>query len=120
METYLGEVYQTLTDLYEETDAADDIALRPDERYIPAEDLRALIDLGQRIELRVLGRAAAEVDQGIALDAESPKVQLGRARNVRTPLFLFPVTQPAPEVEWKTHSVLKYHGRLADLASDLA
>src|SRR5688572_13543511 len=120
METYLGEVYQTLTDRYEETDAADDIALRPDELYLAAEDLRALLNLRQRIELRVLGRAAAEVDQGIALDAESPKVQLGRARNVRTPLFLFPVTQQAPEVEWKTKSVLKYHGRLADLASDLA
>ena len=119
VETYLGEVYQTLTDRYEETDAADDIALRPDELYLTAKDLRVLIDQRQRIELRVLGRAAAEVDQGIALDAESPKVQLGRARNVRTPLFLFPVTQQAPEVEWKTQSVLKYHGRLADLASDL-
>ncbi|HKO45996.1 MAG TPA: transcription-repair coupling factor [Pyrinomonadaceae bacterium] len=120
VETYLGEVYQTLTDRYEETDAADDIALRPDELYLPAEDLRAKIDQRQRIELRVLGRAAAEVDQGIALDAESPKVQLGKARNVRTPLFLFPVAHQAPEVEWKTQSVLKYHGRLADLASDLS
>ena len=119
VETYLGEVYQALTDRFEETDAADDIALRPDELYLAAEDLRSLIDQRQRVELRVLGRAAAEVDQAIALDAESPKVQLGRARNVRTPLFLFPVANQSPEVEWKTQSVLKYHGRLADLASDL-
>ena len=67
----------------------------------------------QRIELRILGRAAAELDQEIALDAEAPKVQLGRARSVRKPLFLFPIAAPAPEVEWKTQSVLKYHGRLA-------
>ena len=119
-DTYLSEVYQTLTGRYEETDAADDIALRPDELYLPAEDLRVQIDQRQRVELRVLGRAAAETDQGIALDAESPAIQLGRSRKVRAPLFLFPPTQKATEVEWKTQSVLKYHGRLADLASDLS
>lgn len=119
VESYLGEVYQTLADRYAETDAADDIALRPEELYLPPEDLRAKIDTQQRLELRVLGRAAAEFDQGIALDAEAPKVQLGRARPLRTPLFLFPVTQQVPEVEWKTQSSLKYHGRLANLAKDL-
>ena len=64
-------------------------------------------------------RAAAEVDQSVALDAEAPKVQLGRTRAVREPLFLFPLAGPAPEVEWKTQSARKYHGRLANLAADL-
>ncbi len=120
VDNYLGEVYQTLAERYEETDAVDDIALRPVELYLSAEELRARIDDRQRIELRVLGRAAAELDQGIALDAESPKVQIGKARVLRTPLFLFPATQQAPEVDWQTKSVLRYHGRLADLADDLA
>ncbi len=120
VDSYLGEVYQTLTERYEETDAVDDIALRPDELYLSAADLRSRIDERQRVELRVLGRAAAEIDQGIALDAEAPKVQIGRARGPKTPLFLFPATRQAPEVEWKTQSVLKYHGRLADLANDLS
>ena len=119
VETYLGEVLQTLDDRYAETDAVDDIALRPDELYLPLEDLRAKIDGLQKVELRVLGRAAAELDQAIALDAEAPKFQLGRARSVRTPLFLFPVAEQVPEVEWKTQSALKYHGRLANLAKDL-
>jgi len=119
VESYLGEVYQTLDDRYAETDAADDIALRPDELYLPPEDLRARIDQLTRIELRVLGRAAAELDQAIVLDAEQPKVQLGRVRSLRTPLFLFPVGAPAPEIEWQTQSALKYHGRLANLAKDL-
>jgi transcription-repair coupling factor (superfamily II helicase) len=119
VESYLGEAYQTLDDRYAETDAADDIALRPDELYLTVEDLRAKIDRLTRIELRVLGRAAAELDQAIALDAEQPKVQLGRARGLRTPLFLFPVAEPAPEIEWQTQSALKYHGRLANLAKDL-
>jgi transcription-repair coupling factor (superfamily II helicase) len=119
VESYLGEVYQTLSDRFAETDAADDIALKPEELYLSPEELRAKLDEKQRIELRILGRAAADFDQEIALDAEAPKVQLGRARSVRTPLFLFPTAAPAPEVEWKTQSVLKYHGRLASLAEDL-
>ena len=119
VESYLGEVYQTLDDRYSETDAVDDIALRPEELYLSPEELRAKIDERQRIELRVLGRAAAELDQGMALDAEAPKIQLGRHRSRRTPFFLFPIAGPAPEVEWKTQSALKYHGRLANLAKDL-
>ena len=119
VETYLGEVYQTLADRYAETDAADDIAVTPEELYLSTEELRGKLDSKQRIELRVLGRAAAELDQAVALDAEAPKVQLGRARSVRTPLFLFPVVGQVPEVEWKTQSALKYHGRLANLAMDL-
>ncbi len=120
VESYLGEVYQTLADRFEETDAADDIALQPDELYLSAEELRAKLDERQRIELRVLGRAAAELDQNMALEAEAPRVQLGRTRSVRAVLFLFPVLEHAPEVEWKTQSALKYHGRLANLAADLA
>ncbi len=119
VDSYLGEVYQTLADRFAETDAADDIALQPQELYLPPEELRAKLDEKQRIELRILGRAAAELDQEIALDAEAPKVQLGRARSVRKPLFLFPTAAPAPETEWKTQSVLKYHGRVASLAEDL-
>ena len=119
VETHLSEVYQTLADRYAETDAVDDIAVDPQELYLSVEELRAKLDSKQRVELRVLGRAAAELDQGIGLDAEAPKVQLGRARTVREPLFLFPVAGPAPEAEWKTQSTRKYHGRLADIAADL-
>jgi transcription-repair coupling factor (superfamily II helicase) len=119
IELYLGEVYQALNDRYEETDAVDDIALRPEELYLSPEKLRARIDAMQRVELRLLGRAAAELDQAVSLDAEAPKIQLGRARSVRTPLFLFPIVEQATEVEWKTKSTLKYHGRIADLAADL-
>jgi transcription-repair coupling factor (superfamily II helicase) len=119
VETYLGEVYQTLSERYAETDTVDDIAVTPEELYLSPEELRGKLHERQRIELRVLGRAAAELDQAVALDAEEPKVQLGRARSVRAPLFLFPVAGPVPEVEWKTQSTRKYHGRLANLAVDL-
>ena len=119
VETFLGEVYQTLADRYAETDAVDDIAVMPEELYLSPEELRAKLDQKQRVELRVLGRAAAELDQAVALDAEPPKVQLGRRRSTRAPLFLFPVAGRVPEIEWKTQSTRKYHGRLASLAVDL-
>ncbi len=119
VETFLGEVYQTLADRYAETDAVDDIAVMPEELYLSPEELRAKLDQKQRVELHVLGRAAAELDQAVALDAEPPKVQLGRRRSTRAPLFLFPVAGRVPEIEWKTQSTRKYHGRLASLAVDL-
>lgn len=120
IESYLGEVYQSLQDRYDETDNADDIALAPEELYLKAEDLRSKIDQRQRVELRTLGRAAADIDQGLALEAEMPKVQLGRARTTRPQMFLFPVAQQAREFDWKTQSAMRYHGRLADLAVDIA
>lgn len=120
IESYLGEVYQSLADRYSETVAADDLALAPDELYLTVEELRARIDERPRLELRTLGRAAASVDHELVVDAEMPQVQLGRVRSRRKPLFLFPTIGQAPEIEWKSQSVLRYHGRLADLAADVA
>src|SRR5207302_1804809 len=77
-----------------------------------------------------------KIDQEIALDAEAPKVSVGKERAQRKPLFLFPNADgsstpaglprrgPRPsalpaDVEWKAQSVIRYHGRLPDLASDL-
>ena len=120
IESYLGDAYQSLSDRFSETDAADDLALTPDELYLTVDQLRSNIDQRSRLELRTLGRAAATVDQELMLDAEAPQVQLGRARARRKPLFLFPTVGQAPEVEWKSTSVMRYHGRLADLATEVA
>jgi transcription-repair coupling factor (superfamily II helicase) len=137
VESYLSTAFQTLTDRFAETDAADDLALAPQELYLSAEELRAGIRALQRVELRALGRAASRIDQELALDAEPPKVSVGKERAQRQQLFLFPHDesrrQRAPlnksnadetsalpgEVEWKAQSVLRYHGRLPDLAGDL-
>ncbi|MFN2511765.1 MAG: transcription-repair coupling factor [Pyrinomonadaceae bacterium] len=120
IESYLSEAYQSLADRFNETEAADDLALAPEELYLTTEELRARIDQRPRIELRTLGRAAAEPDERLALEAESPKVQLGRIRTKRLPMFLFPAVEQVAEVDWKTQSVMRYHGRLADLAADIA
>ena len=123
VETFLSNAFQTLAERYAETDAADDLGLRPDELYLTAEELRAEIDGWPRVEMRALGRTAAKVDQEIALEAEAPKISVGKERATRKPLFLFPqeaaASAPAAEVDWKAQPVMRYHGRLPDLARDV-
>src|SRR5215831_19249707 len=143
IENFLATAFQTLAERYAETDAADDLGLRPEELYLTADELRTEIDRMQRIEVRALGRTAAKVDQEIALDAEHPKISVGKERPKRQPLFIFPhVPVPGPaatrssdsrdkrepvagvpvtdtEVDWKAQSVMRYHGRLPDLARDV-
>ncbi|HEY0322047.1 MAG TPA: transcription-repair coupling factor [Pyrinomonadaceae bacterium] len=119
IETHLANVYETLSARYAETDAADELGLPPEEYYMTAEELRAKLDPVQRVELRTLGRAAAVLDQEIALEAEQPEVQIGRTRKSPQPLFLFPAVEAASEVEWRAQSVRRYHGRIAELADDV-
>src|SRR6266849_10735595 len=71
IETYLSDIYESLADSYREVETADDIALAPEEMYLTVEELREMIAKCQRVELRTLGRAAAEIDQGLALVAEA-------------------------------------------------
>jgi transcription-repair coupling factor (superfamily II helicase) len=123
VESYLANAFQTLEERYAETEAADDLGLPPHELYLTAEELRAQVDSLPRVEMRALGRTAAQVDQEIALDADAPKVSVGKARVPRKPLFLFPAADGTsalpPEIEWKAQSVMRYHGRLPDLARDV-
>src|SRR5436190_8445985 len=143
VENFLTDAFQTLDQRYAETDAADDLGLRRDELYLTAEELRAEIDAMQRIEVRALGRTAAKIDQEIAFDAEHPSISIGKKRPQRQPLFLFPhVSVPGAaatgssglrgshdpvatasgtdtEIDWQAQSVMRYHGRLPDLARDV-
>jgi transcription-repair coupling factor (superfamily II helicase) len=123
VENYLSSAFQTLAERYAETDAADDLGLSPEELYLTAEELRSEIDALQRVELRALGRTTSKIDQELALDAEAPKISVGKDRKQRKPLFLFAHAEKSPaapeEVEWTAQSVLRYHGRLPELASDV-
>lgn len=123
IDSYLSGIYTTLEDRFAETDAADDLALRPEELFLSPDELRLRIEALGRIELRTLGRAAAAVDQQIRLDAEHPSIEIGRGRSATKPLFLFPVGSgqqgEAPEIEWQSRSVRRYHGRLPELAKDI-
>jgi transcription-repair coupling factor (superfamily II helicase) len=119
IESYLSEVFENLSDRYHEIDQADDLALPPDELYLPVEELRRLIQSRQRVELRTLGRVASELDQDLALESEAPKVQIGRTRGARQPIFLFAQVGRVAEFEWQAQSTMRYHGRVADMAANV-
>src|SRR5438132_7770028 len=127
VENFLVDAFHTLEERYAENDAADDLGLRPDELYLSADELRSEIDRVQRVEVRALGRTAAKIDQEIALDAEQPKISVGKARAKRKHVFLFPHQDGggqrpplnAGEIAWQAQSVMRYHGRLPDLARDV-
>ena len=120
VESYLASVYETLNARYAETESADELGVQPQELYLTAEELRSRLEQSQRLELRALGRAAAVVDQTIALDAEQPQTTIGRGRaGSAAPLFLFPAVEAAPEIEWVAQSARRYHGRISELASDV-
>lgn len=141
VENFLVDAFHTLEERYAENDAADDLGLRPDELYLSADELRSEIDRMQQIEVRALGRTATKIDQEIALDAETPKISVGKERAKRRPLFLFPATheprlegglvppgrtsaaskqdEGSAEIAWQAQSVMRYHGRLPDLARDV-
>jgi transcription-repair coupling factor (superfamily II helicase) len=155
VEEFLATAFQTIEQRFMETDAADDLGLRPDELYLTAAELRSQIDQHPRVEMRALGRTATKFDQEIALDAEPPKISVGKEKAKKRPLFLFPhasvispprerggvgggvataanilTPNPSPqaergippdtsEIEWPAQSVMRYHGRLPDLARDV-
>lgn len=119
VEKYLGTVYETLAARYLETQSGDDLGLSPEELYLTPEELRERLTRVKRLELRTLGRSAAAVDEGLALDAERPKISIGSHRGTTSPLFLFPAVEIAEEVEWRAQSVRRYHGRLPELANDI-
>jgi len=119
VEQHLGATLETLAARHAENEAAGEIGLRPEELYLTPEELRARVDAAPRLELRALGRAAAQVDERFAGEAEQPAAQLGRARPAPKPLFLFPAVAQAPEVEWRSLPAKRYHGRIADLAADV-
>ncbi|MFL6209313.1 MAG: transcription-repair coupling factor [Pyrinomonadaceae bacterium] len=117
LESFLGNLYETLNARHAELEAADEISLRPDELYLTGAELRARVEQAQRVELRTLGRAAAVVDERFAGESEQPTVQLGRARAKAAPLFLFPAVEQATEVEWRATAARRYHGRIPELAA---
>ncbi|MCA1594237.1 MAG: transcription-repair coupling factor [Acidobacteria bacterium] len=117
VEQYLSATYETLAARFAENESAGDIGLAPEELYLKSDELRAKLSAMPRVEFRALGRTAAIVDERFAGEAGEPRAQIGRARPAPKPLFLFPAVEQAPEIEWRSLPVRRYHGRIPDLAA---
>jgi transcription-repair coupling factor (superfamily II helicase) len=143
VEKHLSGVYETLRESYAATEAADELGLAPDKLYLTPEELREKLEARPRLELRALGRAAAETDDALALETEaSGRAGEGEKRrrgeeekgskegavsgnsllpnpHSPTPLFLFPLVGEVPEAHWNATAARRYHGRWPELAREL-
>ena len=63
IEQTLINFYETIERRYAEISEADDIGLEPNELFLEGEQLREKLDGRQRIELRALGKTAAQTDE---------------------------------------------------------
>jgi len=140
-------IEQTLSTFYEKVDnhfaeitEAGEIGLEPRELFLNGEELRGKFEKKQRVELRALGRTAAQVDEEFLFETESfgdeggsPRVSKGAqiqtfgtlpdgrvsAFESKKPLFLFPTAEKASEFEIGSRSTRKYHGNVKDFAIEL-
>ena len=131
VEQSLQNFYENLQNRYAEITEADEIGLEPDELFLSGEDLREKLAQKQRLELRALGRTAAETDEEFALSeppalagglnvAESEitnyKLQITSSAKL---LFLFPTAEKSIEIEIISRSTRKFHGDVKSFANEL-
>ena len=126
LEKYLSDFYQSLENRFAETLATDELGLEPSELFLPPETLREKINQKQRVELRALGRLAAETDESLAFETENPQILIRKnpkseIRNPKSvgPLFLFSTAEKAGEIEITSRASRRYHNRIGELANDL-
>lgn len=122
------EIEEIARNLFEETDAqyrsaveSGQIGLAAEALFLSPDELRAAFDARSLLEFRALGRQAAADDEEIALEASlegSRTIPIGRSlKRARRPIFLFPTSVRAEEVELISRPTRRFGGRFADFAS---
>jgi transcription-repair coupling factor (superfamily II helicase) len=117
VEHSLTKFYADLEARYRHLDELGDIGLRPDELFVDADDLRHRIENAKLIELRALGKTAAETDNDFALPADTNGT--AQQPNSPAPLFLFPPAASTVEFEIVSRPTRKFHGKFAEFASSI-
>ncbi|HXG92602.1 MAG TPA: transcription-repair coupling factor [Blastocatellia bacterium] len=142
IEKRAAELLSYLADRHFQADDAGELALPPDKLFLTADELRARFDSFARVELRLLGRAAAVTDEQFRIESltlnnppaitQSPDQanstdpnnsfanREGNAPDAQSRhLFLFNINESTPDVSISSQSPRRYHGRVQELARDL-
>ncbi len=123
IEKRAADLYSYLQDRYSQADDAGELALAPDALFLTPDELRSRFESVTRVDMRVLGRAAAATDEQFRIDAltlESPDEQIGSLIASRAaPQFLFTLAESTPDISIISQSPRRYHGRIQELARDL-
>lgn len=133
VEDSLSSFYDGLQKHFEAILDAGEIALAPDELFLSSEKLREKLDEQKRVELRALGKTAAETDEEFALDTAlsvppavaggsnakaNPLAAANGTDKSRTPLFLFPTAEKSADFEIVSRSTRKFHGDMKTFAEE--
>jgi len=128
VEKRAADLYSYLSDRYSQADDAGELALAPERLFLTGDELRTRFADCARVELRLLGRAAASTDQQFRIESLSlpEEVHVAQSehadaedRRDSSKLFLFPVSDQTPEVSIISQSPRRYRGRVQELARDL-
>jgi transcription-repair coupling factor (superfamily II helicase) len=124
IEKRAADLYSYLEDRYSQADDAGELALAPAELFLTPDELRSRFEAITRIDMRVLGLAAAVTDQQFRIDAltlDSPVEQIGSLpAGIRAaPQFLFTPADSTPDISIISQSPRRYHGRIQELTRDL-
>ncbi|MFP5263484.1 MAG: transcription-repair coupling factor [Blastocatellia bacterium] len=139
IEKRASDLYAYLADRFSQAEDAGDLALPPEKLFLTADELRAKFESAARVELRLLGRVAAATDEQFRIESLTigsppapPEDQSATPASVRLEesfaasrkrsgnLFLFMLDEAAPDISIMSQSPRRYHGRVQDLARDLA
>ena len=73
------------------------------------------------MELRALGKAAAETGENLEFENDLPKIEISNLKSNKSskPLFLFPTAEIKSEFEIGSRSTRKFHGNVKDFSSNL-
>ena len=127
IEQSLGSFYETLDTHFAEITESGEIGLEPTELFLSGEELRAKFDKEKRLELRALGRTAAQTDEEFQLSGERLVMNGELQEDSSTHhspltthhLFLFPTAEKSVEIEIISRSTRKFHGDVRSFANEI-
>jgi len=137
IEQTLASYYDALQNRFNEITNAGEIGLEPSELFLDGAQLRQKLANKQRLELRLLGKGAAQTGEDLdfenwsepsavadgltslsesLLDKLQPPATAGGSD--KTPLFLFPTAEIKEEIEIGSRSTRKFHGNIASFVQE--
>ncbi|MET0752278.1 MAG: transcription-repair coupling factor [Pyrinomonadaceae bacterium] len=116
VENSLSTFYDNLERHFAEIIEAGEIGLEPEELFLSGANLREKFESKQRLELRSLGKLAAETGEDLAFENEKSEIQIGKNKSESKPIFLFPAAEINFELEISSRSTRKFQGDVKEFA----
>jgi len=132
IEHSLTGLYDHIDNSYRATIDSGEVGLAPDELFLTPDQLRKKLESTTSLEMRALGRIAAETDEQFQLGSEPGAIATGFPDSgekspvaiapgsaPRKPIFLFSSASKATEIELRSRSTQKFHGNIQQFVIEL-